>query len=54
MVGPGVGLVACLRDGSHMAKPCQVAEAHAPRIREGEVGLGSEVFVMGQSEGKDV
>ena len=53
MVGPGVGLVARLRDGSHVAKPCQAAEACAPRIGKGEEGLGSKVFVMAQGEGED-
>lgn len=53
MVGPGTGLVARLRDGSHVAEPCQAAEARAPRIGKGEEGLGSKVFVMAQGEGED-
>lgn len=53
MVRPGAGLIACLRDGRHVAEPCQATEACAPRIGEGEEGLGSKVFIMAQSEGKD-
>lgn len=36
-----------------MAKPCQAAEACAPRIREGEEGLGSKILVMAQGERED-
>lgn len=36
-----------------MAEPRQAAEARAPRIRKGEEGLGSKVFIMAQGKGED-
>lgn len=36
-----------------MAKPRQATEACAPRVREREEGLGSEVFIVAQGEGED-
>lgn len=51
--GPPSGLIAALRDGSHVAEPRQAAEARAPGVGQREERLCRQVLIVAEGEGEN-